>query len=177
MRITTTVVIAAALGLAAGACDTADTEDGLDEGAALEQPADALGAEATGGVAEPGARLAVDTLDGVGPYLTDGTGRALYMIEGAPADSVTCYEDCATEWPPFLASAGAPRAAAPPVQAGLIGTIDRRDGQKQVTYAGHALYYYHEDTGPGMTTGQDVHDAWGEWYLVRPSGEHLEGGG
>ena len=123
----------------------------------------------TGGAAT----LAVDTLEGSGPYLTDGSGRALYLIEGAPQDSATCYDACAEEWPPFLAPQGQPTAAAPPLDSTLIDTIQRRDGRTQVTYAGHALYYYHDDQGPGQTTGQDVTDQWGEWYLVRPDGQPL----
>ena len=56
----------------------------------------------------------------------------------------------------------------------LIGTIERRDGQRQVTYDGHALYYYSQDQQPGRTSGQDLTDRWGEWYLVTPEGQHLE---
>lgn len=44
----------------------------------------------------------------------------------------------------------------------------------QITYNGHPLYYYVRNLGPGQTTGQDVTDAWSEWYLVTPGGKPLE---
>lgn len=120
-----------------------------------------------------GPALSVDSLDGMA-YLTDAGGRALYVLEGEPADSSTCYDACAEAWPPFLAGQGDPEAEAAGVRSELVGTLARRGGERQVTYAGHALYYYREDAGPGQATGQDVTDQWGEWYLLQPSGELLE---
>ena len=55
----------------------------------------------------------------------------------------------------------------------LVGSVQRHDGTAQVTYDGSPLYYA-RDSGPGQTTGQDVTDQWGEWYLVQPSGERQE---
>lgn len=161
--------------LATGACAEETEQDSppQDMPVADTDAADAAQPDTAG----DGAILRVDTLAGVGPYLTDQSGRALYLIEGAPEGQSTCYDACAEEWPPFLAPEGAPQAGAPPVQSGLIGTLERRDGSTQVTYGGHALYYYHDDRRAGQTTGQDVTDQWGEWYLVRPDGEHLESGG
>lgn len=124
-----------------------------------------------------GPALQVDSLEGMGPYLTDASGRALYLLEEEPQDSSICYDECAEEWPPLLAEQGSPRAEGEGIDEAMISTIERRDGQMQVTYAGHPLYYYHDDEGPGDTLGQDLTDAWGEWYLVRPDGEPLEEGG
>ena len=170
-----TLALTLALATGMAACgDTDVDDDGAAEDTATTGAAPAPG---SGDPAAGGAALAVDTLEGAGAYLTDGQGRALYMLEGEPSDSSTCYDACAEEWPPFLARAGAPRPGATPVQQGLIGTIRRRDGGTQVTYGGRPLYYYHDDTAPGQTSGQDLTDRWGEWYLVRPDGEHLEEGG
>lgn len=143
---------------------------------------------------EQPATIEVDSLADTGPYITDGEGRALYAIEGEPEGESTCYDECASEWPPFLASdgadgaggadgadgasAGEPTPGAPgagPAEADRIGTLERRDGQRQVTYEGRALYYYHDDQEPGETDGHHLTDQWGEWYLVRPDGELLEG--
>ncbi len=114
-----------------------------------------------------------------GPYLADQNGRALYLLEEDPKGESICYDACAAVWPPYLAAQGTPRPGNPTVQAGLIGTIRRRDGSTQVTYGGHALYYYSKDQGPGQATGHDFRDQWGEWYLVDPKGGELEehGGG
>lgn len=126
-----------------------------------------------------GATLRVDTLEGAGPYLTDDSGRALYMFTADTKDAGTsaCTDDCAQVWPPYLAWQGNPSAASDAVSVSMIGTLQRQDGQTQVTYDGWPLYYYAEDTGPGTAKGQDVHGHGGEWYLVRPSGEKLEAEG
>jgi predicted lipoprotein with Yx(FWY)xxD motif len=62
------------------------------------------------------------------------------------------------------------------VDKGLIDAIKRDDGQMQVVYNGKPLYYYTKDKGrPGSTKGHDVHDEFGEWYLVTPSGKMVKG--
>lgn len=125
---------------------------------------------------QQGVTIRVDSLDGSHPYITDGDGRALYAIEGEPEGESTCYDECAREWPPFVASGDEGQAApgAPSIRADRLGTLERRDGDLQVTYDGRALYYYHDDQRPGQTEGHQVTDQWGEWYLVRPEGELLE---
>lgn len=168
MKRAAAIILAAALGGAA-ACGDTETEQELDQEPAFERTDPVTEPATTGRTA-----LAVDSLGPGEVYLTDADGRALYLLEGEPADSSTCYDACAEEWPPFTADQGQPTADAEPAQQDLIGTIQRRDGRTQVTYDGTALYYYHDDTGPGQTAGQDLTDQWGEWYLVRPDGEHLE---
>ena len=158
---------------ALGACaDTADDD------IALEQPAaeQTTLPEAAPAPMQPegGMMLQVSSAAAMGPYLTDGSGRALYLLEGEPQGESSCYDACAEEWPPLLAPQGAPSTGAGDVEASRIGTIQRRDGSAQVTYGGHALYYYHDDTGAGQTQGQDLTDQWGEWYLVQPNGQPLE---
>ena len=171
----TRLALALSVAITAVACGDAEMED---RGAAADTANTAPGlapvpAEQVAG----GLTLGVDTLEGAGAYLTDGEGRAVYMLEGEPADSSTCYDACAEEWPPLVPETGSARPGAAPVQQGLIGSIQRRDGRTQVTYGGHPLYYYHDDPGPGQTSGHDLTDQWGEWYLVTPGGEHLEESG
>lgn len=155
------------LGLAACATDEAPEREPVAEPAAA-------GSTAAPADTAAGATITVAQAQGLGEYIADANGRALYLLEGEPQGQSSCYDACAEEWPPLLAPRGAPTAGTPAVQAGLIGTLQRRDGSAQVTYGGHALYYYHDDEGPGQTMGQDVTDRWGEWYLVRPAGEPLE---
>ena len=111
-----------------------------------------------------------------GAYLATAEGRALYILEEDPRGSSTCYEMCAAIWPPFLASQGAPVAVDSAVRTSLLGTIQRQGGGSQVSYNGQALYLYLGDAGPGQgqTRGQHVEDSWGEWYLVSPTGQHVE---
>lgn len=129
---------------------------------------------------EPGpatrARLSVERTGEYGPYITDSNRQALYLLEGEAAGETDCYAACAQVWRPFIAPQGSPADADPGVQANLIVTIRRQNGSMQVTYNGHPLYYYVRDLGPGQTAGQDVTDAWGEWYLVTPEGRPLKHG-
>lgn len=114
-----------------------------------------------------------------GAYLTTPEGRALYLLEEDPRGSSTCYEMCAAVWPPFLAAQGAPIAVDSTVRTNLLGTIQRPGGGSQVSYNGHPLYLYLGDAGPGQgqTRGHHVEDSWGEWYLVSPTGQHVESEG
>lgn len=120
--------------------------------------------------------LGVDTLEGAGPYLTDGRGRALYLFTSDTAGRSTCYDACAEAWPPLGAPEGSVTAAAGPVRSGLIGYVSRAGGGTQVTYGGWPLYYFRKDRGSGEATGQDVHGFGGEWYLVTPAGNELHAG-
>ena len=119
--------------------------------------------------------LTVATSEEHGEYIADGDGRALYMFEidqrgeGDENAVSNCYDACAEAWPPLTAE-GEP-AAGDQVNAELIGTLERTDGEMQVSYGGWPLYYYVQDQGAGQTTGHDVEGFGGEWYLVTPSGE------
>lgn len=164
---------AAALALAAAGCGP----DGAGGGG--EAGGDAAAGAAGGGAASArtaGAALSVDTMEGAGPYLTDGAGRAVYLFTADSAGTSTCHDACARVWPPLTSSGGAPSAAAPAVKSALLDTLVRRDGSVQVVYGGWPLYYFQKDTGPGTTAGQDVHGFGGEWYLVTPAGGELHAG-
>ena len=64
-------------------------------------------------------------------------------------------------WPPFTIT-GKPRAGSG-VRQGVPGTIRRSDGTTHVTYDGHPLYYFADDTGVGAAKGEGS----------KASGEHL----
>ena len=49
--------------------------------------------------------------------------------------------------------AGTPKAGGA-AKASLLGTTKRADGTREVTYAGHPLYYFAGDTAPGQTTAR-----------------------
>jgi predicted lipoprotein with Yx(FWY)xxD motif len=148
------------------------------EGAAPAAPVAAVTPADTGApVATQPAVLTLGRAPEHGEFVADAGGRALYLFTADTQGSSSCYDACAQVWPPFLSPAGTPRAGSAGVEPRLIGTVQRRDGSTQVTYNGHPLYYYQKDQGPGQATGQDVHDAGGEWYLVTPQGEKLEHGG
>lgn len=139
-----------------------------------EEPVEALeGAPAD--VAGDMARVEVAEQAPYGSYLVDSDGHALYLFtsDTQGEGSSTCYDACAEAWPPLLTT-GDPAAAAPAVDASMLGTIERQDGSMQVTYNGWPLYYFQQDAGPGDVAGQDIHGFGGEWYLVSPQGQQIE---
>jgi predicted lipoprotein with Yx(FWY)xxD motif len=103
-----------------------------------------------------------------GTYLTDRSGRSLYMWLGDDPGKSNCSSDCAGAWPPVVTDS-APRASGGARSANL-GTITRSDGRKQITYKGHPLYYFVVDSGPGTTKGQGSQSFGARWWLVAPSG-------
>jgi predicted lipoprotein with Yx(FWY)xxD motif len=46
-----------------------------------------------------------------------------------------------------------------------------------VTYAGHPLYRFIQDTKRGQTNGQDLHDFGAGWYVLSAAGKKIEEGG
>jgi predicted lipoprotein with Yx(FWY)xxD motif len=104
----------------------------------------------------------------IGTYLTDAAGRTLYLFVPDTTTASTCYDSCATFWPPLLTS-GAPTATAP-ADASMLGTSPRKDGATQVTYGGHPLYYFKLDTSPGDAKGQGKNTSGGLWWVVTPAG-------
>ena len=102
-----------------------------------------------------------------GPVLFDGRNRALYLFTRDPRRKTRCYGACAAAWPPFYAK-GRPRAGRG-VDRDLLGTIERRDGRRQVTYKGQALYFYVDDPR-GQVLCNDVFEFGGTWYAVDSKG-------
>jgi predicted lipoprotein with Yx(FWY)xxD motif len=68
-----------------------------------------------------------------------------------------------------LYAKGRPRAGRG-VDRDLLGTIERRDGRRQVTYKGQALYFYVDDPR-GQVLCNDVIDFGGTWYAVDSKGD------
>ena len=104
-------------------------------------------------------------------FLTDSTGRSLYLFGSDTKTMSTCSDACATAWPPLTAKA-APTAGTG-ATASDLGTISRPDGTKQVTYAGHPLYYFAGDKSAGQTNGEGSTAFGAPWYLIAPSGQQI----
>jgi predicted lipoprotein with Yx(FWY)xxD motif len=102
-----------------------------------------------------------------GTVLVDRRRQAIYFFERETGRAPRCYGACAAAWPPVLTD-GLPRARGQ-VRSGLLGTVERRDGSLQVTYAGHPLYFYAHE-GPGQLLCHDVVENGGRWLAVSPRG-------
>ena len=108
-----------------------------------------------------------------GRVLVDQQGQSVYLFEKDESGESYCNSACAAVWPP-VATSTAPSAGAG-IQSGALGTIKRDDGDMQVTYHGHPLYYYAADAStPGKTKGEDVEQFGSSWYLVSGRGEPVE---
>jgi predicted lipoprotein with Yx(FWY)xxD motif len=107
-----------------------------------------------------------------GTYLVDGAGRAVYVLEGTQGTNgmARCSGPCLGVWPPVM-TAG-PTTTAAGLNAASAASVPAYGGT-QASYGGWPLYYYSHDHASGDTTGQNVHDAWGHWYLLSPSGQPI----
>ena len=102
-----------------------------------------------------------------GPMLYDATGQPIYLFTAEGGGRPACYDACAADWPPVL-TRGEPRARGD-VRDPLLGVTRREDGSRQVTYAGHPLYFYaHEGTYEVLC--HDVVEYGGTWLVVHPDG-------
>jgi predicted lipoprotein with Yx(FWY)xxD motif len=107
----------------------------------------------------------------LGTYLVDGAGRTLYRFGKDSGRRSRCSGACAQAWPP-LTSRGAPRAGGG-AKASRLSTSRRAGGARQVLYAGHPLYRYAGDGGPGKTAGQGLTAFGARWFVVAPSGRTI----
>jgi predicted lipoprotein with Yx(FWY)xxD motif len=143
-------------------------------GSAVGQGSDAFDAKwwvvSTAGEAVTTAAVVVTTHKGkLGTYLTDGSGRTVYLWVADPKGKSVCTGKCATFWPPVL---GSPQALGAVAQAGL-GTLTRAGGKKQVTYKGHALYYFSLDKKAGQTLGQGSDGFNAKWWVLTTAGKAI----
>lgn len=107
----------------------------------------------------------------LGTFLVDGRGRTLYRFLKDTGRQSRCAGTCAQFWPP-LTTREKPEAAGG-AKRSLLSTIRRRDGSRQVLYAGHPLYRYAPDSSPGQTLGQGLVAFGARWYVVAPSGRTI----
>jgi predicted lipoprotein with Yx(FWY)xxD motif len=152
-----------AVALIAAGCGSSSTSTST----ASSAPAASSASSTASNAAASGAVVKV-THGAKGVYLTDGSGRALYLWAADPNGRSTCSGACAQAWPP-LTTKGAPTGSGGIASAKLT-TITRSNGAKQVVYNGHPLYYFAGDTGPGTTSGQGSNSFGAKWWLVTPAG-------
>ena len=102
-----------------------------------------------------------------GTMLFNRRRQAIYIFQRDARNRSNCYGECAEAWPPVYTN-GRPRAGEG-VRRSLLGTIRRRNGRRQVTYAGQPLYYYVNE-GPGEVRCHNVNLNGGLWWVVGPNG-------
>jgi len=106
-------------------------------------------------------------------FIVDGQGHTLYLFQKDEEGESYCTGACAAVWPP-LETSSRPQGAGG-LDAAALGTIKRDDGETQVTYHGHPLYYYAADASkPGRTKGEELEQFGAEWYVVGANGKPVE---
>jgi predicted lipoprotein with Yx(FWY)xxD motif len=157
--IKTTIVLGMAALLVAGCASTKKSSSGTPTAAA------------TTAAAPAGAATVSAKMGALGNYLTDGSGKSLYLYTPDTSSTSTCYAQCIKYWLALMTT-GAPKPGAG-ADASKLGTSPRKDGTTQVTYNGHPLYYFKGDKAAGDTSGQGNS---GTWYLVTPAGTQIGSG-
>jgi len=116
--------------------------------------------------------VSTGTVPGLGTVLVAGNGFTLYMFAPDKRSGVsTCYNACATAWPPLLLTGTGAPVYGSGVNPHLLGTTRRTDGTVQVTYDGWPLYLWVSDSQPGQATGQGINNNGGLWYVLNPAGQ------
>ena len=106
----------------------------------------------------------------LGEILVDTDGNTLYMFmpdeeeNGEP----TCYDDCAEAWP-ALEAIDEPTAGEG-VDQSMLATVERTDGDEQVTFNNLPLYHFSGDEAAGDTNGQGLNDV---WWVLSPEGRPI----
>src|SRR4051812_12077038 len=124
--------------------------------------------------AKPAARAATITTahTGLGRIIVDRRGRSLYLFEKDNRGRSACSGVCAVYWPPLLTSGRS--IGIEGAKPSLLGSIRRADGSRQVSYAGHPLYFFSGDSRRGQTNGEGLQDFGAGWYVLTPSGNKID---
>ena len=99
------------------------------------------------------------------PILVDVKGMSLYYLTSDKATSSSCTGGCAGAWPPLL---GAVAPKAPASVTGKLAVIKTANGS-QVSYNGHLLYRFGDDSKPGDVQGEGRNGPQnGVWHVATP---------
>ncbi len=76
----------------------------------------------------------------------------LYVFDKDTAGVSNCYDQCATNWPPYMVD--------DKMMVEGLETVVRKDGTKQYAMDGKPLYYYIKDVKAGDMMGDGVNGTW-----------------
>ncbi len=112
----------------------------------------------------------------IGSILVTSSGFTLYGFgpDRKNKDNCAPVRECLVLWP-ALTTKGKP-VAGPGVNSRLLGTI-RLGRSLQITYAGHPLYTYIQDRGPGDVSHVNIPQFGGLWPALNAAGHLLDKAG
>lgn len=117
-------------------------------------------------------KITVRSLPAVGAYIADANGRAFYSFSGDEAGQSACVTNCATVWPPVIASR-MPEEIDTSIPVGRLTFVDRPDGTRQLVFFGMPLYYFESDRPDEQPGGHNAMSFGGRFTLVSPEGKPL----
>jgi predicted lipoprotein with Yx(FWY)xxD motif len=180
MNVTTTVgrraglaglALLAAGGLALAACggDGKSSSHGSEPGI---YPAATVPATHTS-TPTPRPTIALATNAAVGQQvLVDSNGRTLYLfVPDGTATRSTVPAEFRPNWPPVVANGTS--LVGMGLHTAKLGVQPQADGTKQVTYNGHLLYTFINDTQPGDANGQGLGP--NNWFVLDADGNPIGG--
>lgn len=145
-----------------------------DDGAAGTTTADAADVTTTTGAEDATTTTGAEDATGVhvadteaGSVLVGPDGLTLYVFTADSDGESTCYDDCASLWPPVPADT----EVSADLDSAMFGTTTRDDGSEQLTVNDMPLYWYEPDDAPGDAKGQGFN---GVWFTVDPEGAIVE---
>ncbi len=98
-----------------------------------------------------------------GKVLTDKMGMSLYIFDKDQPGMSMCYDTCAKNWPPLMASHDAK-------PTGDFTVVERKDGTMQWALHDMPLYTWVKDTKPGEVNGDGVG---GVWHAAMAPGDKM----
>ncbi len=134
----------------------------------------ACGGDDDGAATEPvsvpdGATVGVADIDGQS-VLVNASGQALYVSDEEADGNVLCVSDgCLAFWEPLVSDSGEPSGDV----SGELSTVQRPDGDDQVTLDGRPLYTFSEDSA-GEVNGDGLADTFDgqtlTWHVTTTTG-------
>lgn len=113
-------------------------------------------AAASASIAQAPMGPAMTAITPLGEILVGPNGMTLYTFDNDTAGVSNCYDNCAVNWPPFYAEAGA-------MVEGNWSIVTRTDGTLIWAHDGLPLYYFINDAVAGDTNGNQPE---GRWHVV-----------
>ncbi len=175
-------IILVAAGLFLSACG----QSGSVAGTAQISPAGAAASDSAQGAASsspeprsapvvkaaPTKAFAVAEAGELGAVLVGANGNTLYAFTKDVDGVSTCFEACATAWPPVIVPDGVdvPKGVDP----ALVSTVDRPDGSRQLKVGKWPLYFFAGDGAAGDINGQG---SGGVWFAEGADGKLVKGDG
>jgi predicted lipoprotein with Yx(FWY)xxD motif len=101
----------------------------------------------------PGFAMAAEPAMMKDGMMVDHKGMTVYTFDKDAGGKSMCSGDCAKNWPPMMAPAGAKAE-------GKWTLIKRDDGMMQYAYDGKPLYTFMKDEKPGEMKGDGMKDVW-----------------